>query len=293
MFKKSSWIALILLTISLLFISIDISNTTIAQIPTKPDNIVFILDNSGSMKEMDDTPRIKIDAAIDVVQRNIDNKSLLATNMGLVVLGGNCESKVLVDLNSGESNRTEIKSKLNSIDHRKSTSGSTPIVDAIDKALGILQYKQGNRRIILVSDGLPNCNQPNACDSVKKWDDLLQAKGIKFDMQIIGYGIKQNNDKEFKCIKDLSEKFSYVSVNNETELKEAFNKSVSKSFGDSTTVTSSGNSTINNNSTVTIIDKGTQPQKDDKLDIWKVLVIIIPFIVGIIVKLITKKKKSK
>jgi hypothetical protein len=296
MFKKLSWIALILLTISLLFISIDISNTATAQIPTKSDNIVFILDNSGSMKEMDDTPRIKIDAAIDVVQRNIDNKSLLATNMGLVVLGGNCESKVLVDLNSGESNRTEIKSKLNSIDHRKSTSGSTPIVDAIDKALGILQYKQGNRRIILVSDGLPNCNQPNACDSVKKWDDLLLAKGIKFDMQIIGYGIKQNNDKEFKCIKNLSEKFSYISVNNETELKEAFNKSVSKSFSDPTIGSPSGNITIDNRPVITITNGGYPPLPiDDKLDILKILVIITPVLglIWSIVKFITKKKKSK
>ena len=219
MFKEISWIVLVLLTISLLLIFRDTPNKVTAQTHIEPDNIVFILDNSGSMKEEDDTQRIKIDAAIDVVQRNIDNKSLLSTNMGLVVLGGDCKSKVLVGLSSGESNRIYIKSKLNSIDHRKSTSGSTPIVEAIDKALEILQPKKGNRRIVLISDGLPNCNKPNACDSVNKWDNLLQSKGINFDMEIIGYGIKQNNDKEFKCISLLSKRFSYTSVNNETQLK--------------------------------------------------------------------------
>jgi hypothetical protein len=283
-----------LLTISLLFISRDISNTATAQTSTEPDNIVFILDNSGSMKEMDDTPRIKIDAAIDVVQRNIDNKNLLATNMGLVILGGECESKVLVNLNSGESNRTEIKSKLNSIDHRKSTSGSTPIVDAIDKALGLLQHKQGNRRIVLVSDGLPNCNKPNACDSVKKWDDLLKSKGINFDMQIIGYGIKQNNDKEFKCIKALSERFSYVSVNNETRLKEEFNNSVSKSFdkpSNNPPAVTSSNSTV---TTTVIITPGPYPPKGPEID-WTVIGIItgvVSTMLGI-VKWISKKKKFK
>jgi uncharacterized protein YegL len=221
MLKKLPWIMLVLLSMFLILFSRDILNIAKAQNLPNPDNIVLILDNSGSMKESDSS-RPKIDAAIDVVQRNIDNQSLLSSNMGLVTLGGKCKVDRLVDLGSGEENRQKIKSKLNSIERSNSTAGATPLVEAIKTALSMVENKSGTNRIILISDGLPNCGQPN------DWDKRLQEKGIYFDMDIIGYGVKQENDKEFKCIDKLSKRFGYYIANNEKELEKKFDDSMKK-----------------------------------------------------------------
>jgi Ca-activated chloride channel homolog len=203
--------------------------SSLAYRETPPDNIIFILDNSGSMQVKDRDRRFKIDTAKDVIKENIDDPDLSRTNMGLIELGGNCAVNVLVDPSAGDTNRTSIKSKLNNIHRDGYMSGSTPIVKAIEKALGILETKNGTRKIVLISDGLPNCGQPNACDKVKEWNDNLLNKNIQFEMDIIGYGIKNNDDKEFKCIKKLSDRFSYTNTDNREELKQAVKNATGKS----------------------------------------------------------------
>jgi Ca-activated chloride channel homolog len=203
--------------------------SSLASIGTPPDNIIFILDNSGSMQVKDGDQRFKIDTAKDVIKENIDDPDLSQTNMGLIELGGKCAVNVLVEPSVGDTNRTNIKSKLNSIHRDGYMSGATPIVKAIEKALGILETKNGTRKIVIISDGLPNCGQPNACAKVKEWNDYLLSKNIQFEMDIIGYGIKNNDDKEFKCIKKLSDKFSYTNVDNRDDLKKEVKNAISKS----------------------------------------------------------------
>ena len=205
------------------------SSSSLAYKETPPDNIIFILDNSGSMQVRDEDNRFKIDSAKEVIKQNIDDPDLSRTSIGLIELGGKCVVDVLVEPSSGEANRKSIKSKLNSIRRDEYTSGATPIVKSIEQALRILETKSGTRKIILISDGLPNCDQPKACKIVEKWDKTLSERNIQFEMEIIGYGIENNNDEEFTCIDKLSDKFSYTKVNNKEKVGEAVKNAMRKS----------------------------------------------------------------
>lgn len=180
-----------------------------SEVSLENSGLIFILDNSGSMAEVfnGDTKLNTAKKSIDKVLGNPDFDSL---NTGLVEIGGHCEVKELVPAHLN--NRQAIITASSNVRSRPHLDAATPIAASIKKASEMLKKYSGKKQIILVSDGEANCQGEgefplSACDMVAS----LKNQGIDFSLDLIGYGA--DNDRNFQCIADLSDNYSYVSVN--------------------------------------------------------------------------------
>ena len=189
-----------------------------SQVSLPDSGLIYILDNSGSMAEVFQGD-LKLNAAKKAMKQALENPQLDSLNMGLLEIGGYCEVKQLVspDLN----NRQAIIAASNNVRPRLYLDAATPIAESIYQASKMLEKYQGKKRIILVSDGEANCQGNgefplSACDMVAS----LNNQGIDFSLKLIGYGAK--NNKEFECIANLSDNYSYSSPNTPEALNKEF-----------------------------------------------------------------------
>lgn len=201
-----------------LFIVLFSSSSTQSRISLSNSGLVLILDNSGSMGEVFEGD-IKLNAAKKAIKNALENSQLDSLNMGLVEIGGHCSVQELVPLDLN--NRQDIVTAANNVHPRPYLDGATPIAESIHKASKMLKNYRGEKRIILVSDGGANCQGEkdgdfplSACDMVAS----LNNQGISFSLNLIGYGA--NDDKEFECIANLSDNYSYDTPDNPEELRQ-------------------------------------------------------------------------
>ena len=193
-----------------------------SQVSLPDSGLIFILDNSGSMGEVFEGD-IKLNAAKEAINQALENSQLDSLNMGLVEIGGHCNVKESVPPNIN--NRQAIVTATNNVHPRPYLDASTPIAESIYRASKMLKNYSGEKRIILVSDGGANCQGEedgefplSACDMVAS----LNNQGIDFSLDLIGYG--KNNDKEFECIANLSDNYSYDTPDNPEKLKQEIEK---------------------------------------------------------------------
>jgi hypothetical protein len=194
-------------------------------------NILFLLDCSHSMKESfdgdgkDDPGEAKMNAAKKVLQESV-YKIPLDVQVGLRTFGqgsgdNEChQSALLVPL--GVKNRQEIVEKVRAV----KPFGVTPLEYALRQAAADdFAGAQGEKVIILISDGADTCNG-HPCDFIQQ----LPKFGIKLKVDVVGLSIKQPGDKDqLNCIAEGSNG-KYYDVHTAGDLIKSISKSVDKAI---------------------------------------------------------------
>jgi Ca-activated chloride channel family protein len=178
---------------------------------------LFILDASGSMWQKIGNGH-KIAIAKSVMKNlvlQLDNKA----SAGLIAYGHNQKD----DCNDIETlvalaplNQADFHAKLDAIDPK----GKTPIAQSITHALALIRAVKDPVTIILVSDGLENC-EGNACDLVR----AAKAKGVKITLHVVGFGIAEQDLSQLECLAQAGGG-QYFPADNAEDLADALEQSV-------------------------------------------------------------------
>jgi len=180
-------------------------------------NILFILDASGSMWQKSDNEfRIAIARS---VMKNLLGKLPANTRAGLIAYGHHrkedCDDiETLAPL--APLDKTMLATKLDAIN----PVGKTPIAKSIQHALALIRTETAPVTIILVSDGLETC-EGNACDLVKQ----AKEQGVKITLHVVGFGIVEKDLSALECIAQAGGG-QYFPANNAGELAEALDQTV-------------------------------------------------------------------
>lgn len=159
-----------------------------------PTMVVF--DSSGSMITNDAGGQTRIDATKDAARTFITEAGDDAP-LGLVTYGGNtgeafedeaagCQDiTVVTPPEAGNSDK--MISHMDGLQPR----GFTPIGESLRKAAAELP-KEGQRSIILVSDGVATCTPPPVCDVAKE----LKEQGIDLAINTVGFDVEPEAQQE-------------------------------------------------------------------------------------------------
>lgn len=169
-------------------------------------NTLLILDASGSMRgRIED--QVKMDMAKDVTCDYV--KSLPADmNVGLLVYGHrsreDCnDMEYIVPL--GKNNRDTLIKTIKGL----KPMGKTPITLSLDKAVTIIDSKQGDdNTILLISDGKESCDA-DPCSLIAKYI----AQGKHFVCHVIGFDVDRRTEMALKCIADAGNGKYYTAAN--------------------------------------------------------------------------------
>ncbi len=184
------------------------------------DNLVFILDASGSMWGKVGG-KAKITIAKEVMTDLIKGLSE-GLNVGLVAYGhqrkGDCgDVQELAAL--GPLNKKHLINIIQALIAR----GKTPITLSIRKTAEKLKTLEDETTIILVSDGKETCGA-DPCPLVKE----LREAGINFVLHVIGFDVTDEERKQLTCIAQAGGG-EYYSANNASDFKIAARKAVQES----------------------------------------------------------------
>lgn len=178
------------------------SNTPSSSTTMAPTMVVF--DSSGSMITNDAGGQTRIDAAKEAARTFITEAGDDAP-LGLVTYGGNtgeapedeaagCQDITVVT--PPEAGNTEkMIAHMDGLQPR----GFTPIGESLRKAAAELP-KEGQRSIILVSDGVATCTPPPVCDVAKE----LKEQGIDLVINTVGFNVEPEAQQELQCIADAT-----------------------------------------------------------------------------------------
>ncbi|AHM04921.1 von Willebrand factor type A domain protein [Roseibacterium elongatum DSM 19469] len=184
-----------------------------AQSPDRA-NTILVLDGSGSMwGQIDGINKIVIarEVIADLLADMPDDQSL-----GLTVYGhrqrGSC-TDIETIVAPAPFTQDEILSAVNAINPR----GRTPMTDAVVAAAQSLRHTEEPATVILVSDGIENCN-PDPCAMAAE----LEAAGIGFTAHVIGFDVASEPEAraQMQCIADNTGGL-FLTADNAAELSAA------------------------------------------------------------------------
>ncbi|OFT63089.1 hypothetical protein HMPREF3149_01875 [Corynebacterium sp. HMSC05E07] len=165
---------------------------------------MVVFDSSGSMITNDAGGQTRIDAAKDAARTFISEAGDDAP-LGLVTYGGNtgeapedeaagCQDITVVTPPEA-GNSEKMITHMDGLQPR----GFTPIGESLRKAAAELP-KEGQRSIILVSDGVATCTPPPVCDVAKE----LKEQGIDLVINTVGFNVEPEAQQELQCIADAT-----------------------------------------------------------------------------------------
>jgi len=211
----------------------------------EPLNILFILDGSRSMLEPLERGVQKIDAAKQVLQNALSripadvnlglrvfgqgyggagaSANLFAGGFGGVDMTAECRNTALW-VPIGKGNRRSIIEKVREL----KPYGMTPLAYSIAQAaFSDFRGLQGNKVIILITDGADTCNG-NPCEVIEK---LLPRFGINIKVDVVGLSMHREPDarKQLNCIAEKSGG-KYSDAKTAADLIDSVSASVSKAI---------------------------------------------------------------
>lgn len=185
-----------------------------APAPAARQDAILILDASGSMwGQIDGVNKIVI--ARDVVEELV--RGLPAgQRLGLIAYGhrteGDCEDiQTLADVGASRAAVIEAIRGL-------SPKGKTPLTKSVEHAAEQLDYTRNAATVILVSDGLENC-EADPCALAR----TLEANGLDFTVHVIGFDVTVEERKGLQCIADETGG-EFLAAANAAELTEALSR---------------------------------------------------------------------
>lgn len=165
---------------------------------------MLILDASGSMMARDAGGQTRLDAAKEA-SRNFSRSVSKDSELGFMVYGtkvGNSPEEreagckdVTTLLPVGKGNAGKIPGEVDKVN----ASGHTPMGPALKQAAKELP-NEGERSIVLVSDGEDTCAPPPVCDVAKD----LHKQGIDLTINTVGFLVDPAARKELQCIAEAS-----------------------------------------------------------------------------------------
>ncbi|MDI3329869.1 MAG: VWA domain-containing protein [Micrococcus sp.] len=176
--------------------------------------VVVVMDYSSSMleKDADASGTTRLAAAREATTSLLDNAPDGA-DLGMVVYGANTvgDCKDITTLQKvGPTDVGALKKKIAGLD----AVGETPIGAALLHAAQELEGIDGEKSIILVSDGEENCSEPPACEAAQE----LAGKGIGLTVHTIGFKVNDAAREELTCVAEATGG-TYVQADNATELQ--------------------------------------------------------------------------
>lgn len=182
-----------------------------AQAPAVRNNLVIVMDASGSMAERIDG-KLKMDIAKEAVYKLIDGLAN-DVNLGIVAYGhkGNStQAQKMVSCQGieevyyiGGLNKASAKAQIANLQ----PTGWTPMANSLQKAQQMLaNYPGQNNKILLASDGEETCGGDPIAQA-----KALQAAGAKVD--VVGFDVAGEAETQLKDI-SINGNGSYFSVKN-------------------------------------------------------------------------------
>jgi hypothetical protein len=180
-----------------------------------PRSVALVLDASGSMNAKLPDKQTRIDAAKSAVSDLVENMDG-RTRLSLRVYGHqsapqkrDCkDTELLARFDSVASNKAEVIAKTRQIQAR----GYTPITHSLTLAAQDLAQEEGERIIVLVSDGEANC-AADPCVAAK----AVAAADAKLAIHTIGFGVSAAARTQLQCIASVA-RGRYFDANSATEL---------------------------------------------------------------------------
>jgi Ca-activated chloride channel homolog len=206
--------------------------------------LLLIMDSSGSMNASDGTGGTKIQAAktaLNGVVNALPGDSLV----GLRVYGHRipntdkrrgCKDTELITP-VGPLDRGGMKQQIRSFDAK----GFTPIGLSLKKGAKDLP-SEGQRTIVLVSDGIDTCAPPPPCEVARK----ISKQGVDLRIDTVGFQVDPRARKELRCIARVA-KGSYFDAGSAAELANQLNQlslRALRKFEASGTAVTGGSSTV-------------------------------------------------
>ena len=192
-----------------------------------PTMVVF--DSSGSIITNDAGGQTRIDATKDAARTFITEAGDDAP-LGLVTYGGNT-GEAFEDEAAGCQDITVVtppeagnSDKMISHMDGLQLQGFTPIGESLRKAAAELP-KEGQRSIILVSDGVATCTPPPVCDVAKE----LKEQGIDLVINTVGFNVEPEAQQELQCIADATGG-TYADASDADSLAKELNRAAPRTF---------------------------------------------------------------
>jgi len=193
--------------------------------PEQLTRILFLFDASQSMYARWET-NTKYEVAKKMLGEMVDSLSDMNNlELAMRVYGHtkryppqDCDDTRL-EVPFGKNNAFAIKKRLEEI----SPSGTTPIARSLEECGGDFPKTQARNVIILITDGIEECNGDPCAVSA-----MLQKKGIVLKPFVIGLGLNKDFIKSFECIGN------YFDATDETQFKNAFNIVITQALNNTT-----------------------------------------------------------
>ncbi|OFN34553.1 hypothetical protein HMPREF2565_09495 [Corynebacterium sp. HMSC072A04] len=190
---------------------------------------MVVFDSSGSMITNDAGGQTRIDAAKNAARTFITEAGDDAP-LGLVTYGGNtgeapedeaagCQDITVVTPPEA-GNSEKMIAHMDGLQPR----GFTPIGESLRKAAAELP-KEGQRSIILVSDGVATCTPPPVCDVAKE----LKEQGIDLVINTVGFNVEPEAQQELQCIADATGG-TYADASDADSLAKELNRAAPRTF---------------------------------------------------------------
>ncbi|WP_134772803.1 vWA domain-containing protein [Ornithinimicrobium flavum] len=182
--------------------------------PDGDAQLLLLLDASGSMADPDATGEPKIGAARSALHEVIDDLGS-DQQVGLRVFGGSVapdqpteakctDSQLVVPI--GSDNAQALGAAVDDY----APLGETPIAHALQQAADDLG-PDGNRTIVLVSDGIATCD-PDPCEIAEQ----LSADGLDLVVHTVGLGADDQTRTQLQCIADAAGGTYYDAADTDT-----------------------------------------------------------------------------
>ncbi|WP_350334920.1 vWA domain-containing protein [Coralliovum pocilloporae] len=206
-----------LMTTAALAVGAGLTMSAQARAADGNENIILVLDASGSMwGQIDGKAKIEIAReTISDVLGNIPQDRAV----GLMAYGhrhkNQCDDIELVmppQKNIGAAIRNEV----NAIKPK----GKTPLTLAVREAANHLGYEDKAATVVLVTDGLETCNQ-DPCALGHE----LEKSGTNFTTHVIGFGLSEEEGKQVSCLADNTGG-QYLAAADASTLSDALNATV-------------------------------------------------------------------
>lgn len=172
------------------------------------DVLMFILDTSESMNDLDRSGIVKIDAVKDMLIDMSSQVNNNKTNVGLICYTPDCnESQLLAEPSNNDLDHVIY------VSNQIVPSGLDPLSSSIKKAKNTLSniYKKIN--IIIISDG----THANVDDSIVEVRELKESIGDNVDIHVVGYSVKDFSKSQLEIIAMVA-KGTYHDIDDGTQL---------------------------------------------------------------------------
>ncbi|AEC18718.1 hypothetical protein PT7_0178 [Pusillimonas sp. T7-7] len=176
------------------------------------DDVLIIYDASGSMwGQVDGVNKIVTARKVmgELVKSWPEN-----TNLGLIAYGhrsaGSC-SDIETMIEPQRVDRDAFIKTVNAITPK----GKTPISASLKQAADVLQYRDHNATVVLISDGLESCHGDPCAVAAE-----LKEKGVDFKAHVVGFDLDQEGNEALSCIAKNTGGI-FVPASNADELQDA------------------------------------------------------------------------